>query len=88
MLVLIKMIITINNEKIDTDKDLTSPERHILQKLFLWEPIVSSLREFREKRDQALKAGWNNSGPIIPSRTIMLIIKELESRIIKRLHNK
>jgi len=82
------MIIIINQKKIDTDKDLSAPERHILQKLFLWEPVVSSVEEFKKKRNEALEKGWNNSGPIKPSNNLMLILRELESRVIKRLSSK
>ena len=79
------MIIRINKKEIDTNKDLSAPERHVLQKLFLWESMVSSLDEFRKKKNEALEKGWNNSGPIKPSQNILLIINELESRIKKRL---
>ncbi len=79
------MIIRINKKEIDTNKDLSAPERHILQKLFLWESMVSSLDEFRKKKNEALEKGWNNSGPIKPSQNLLLIINELESRIKKRL---
>ena len=81
------MIITTNQKRIDTDKDLNSAERHVLQKLFLWEPLVNSLEEFKKKRDEAFEKGWNNSGPIKPSHNLMLIVRELESRVIKRLSN-
>ena len=79
------MIIRINKTEIDTDKDLTASERHILQKLFLWESLVDNLEEFRKKRDEAFQSGWNNSGPVKPSNNLILIIKELESRIVKRI---
>ncbi len=79
------MIIRINKKEIDTNKDLSAPERHVLQKLFLWESMVSSLDEFRKKKNEALEKGWNNSGPIKPSQNLLLIINELESRIKKRL---
>jgi len=79
------MIIRINKKEIDTNKDLSAPERHILQKLFLWESMVNSLDEFRKKKKEAFEKGWNNSGPIKPSQNLLLIINELESRIKKRL---
>jgi hypothetical protein len=45
------MIVTIRNgESFDTQSDLSAPERHILQKLFLWKSMASSLDEFREKK--------------------------------------
>ena len=47
------MIIHIdNNTDIDTDRDLNSAERHILQKLFGWKTMVHSLAEFRRKKNR------------------------------------
>ena len=79
------MILIVGNRKIDTETDLNAAERHILQKLILWAPMVNDIKEFREKRDEALKKGWNNSGPIKPSENLMMIIRDLETKIIKRL---
>ncbi len=75
------MIITTSNGKsFDTDKDLTAPERHILQKLFAWESMVTSLEQFRDKKETALLKGWNNSGPIDESLALNTIINDLEKR--------
>ena len=75
------MIITTRNGKsFDTDKDLTAPERHILQKLFAWESMVTSLEQFRDKKETALLKGWNNSGPIDESLALNTIINDLEKR--------
>ena len=80
------MIITIwNGQAIDTAKDLEAVERHILQKLLLWEAMAKSLEEFREKTGQALRSGWNNSGPITGSRNLRLIIQDLEKKLQERL---
>ena len=83
------MIITTRNGKsFDTDKDLTAPERHILQKLFAWESMVTSLEEFRDKKETALLKGWNNSGPIDESIALETIIKDLEKKVVARLNKK
>ena len=82
------MIIAIKQKRIDTDKDISAAERHILQKLFLWESMVSSVEEFRKKRNEALEKGWNNSGPIKPSDNLLLIIREIEARLIKRMSHR
>lgn len=83
------MIITTGKgQSFDTEKDLTAPERHILQKLFLWESMASSLTEFRDKKDEALVKGWNNSGQISESPALRSIIGELEKRLLERLSNK
>lgn len=80
------MIFTTKNGKdIDTERDLTAPERHILQKLFLWRSMASSLLEFREKTDEALRKGWNNSGPVTGSQALKFVINTLEEQVSKRL---
>jgi hypothetical protein len=80
------MIITVwNGQVIDTAKDLDAAERHILQKLLLWETMAKSMEEFREKTGQALKSGWNNSGPISGSRNLRLVIQDLEKKVKERL---
>lgn len=81
------VITTQNGETFDTERDLTAPERHILQKLFLWEPLVSSLQDFREKKEEALHKGWNQSGPIKEGRVLRLVIEDLELRITSRLED-
>lgn len=76
---------TENGKSYDTQTDLTAPERHILQKLFLWETMASSIQEFREKKEAALANGWNNSGPINESSVLKEIIAELEKRVAVRI---
>ena len=81
------MIITTNSgQTFDPNKDLTAPERHILQKLFLWESMSSSLEEFREKKKAALSKGWNNSGPVPESDALKDIIRHLEAKVSLRLN--
>ena len=83
------MIITTSNGKsFDTDKDLSAPERHILQKLFAWESMVISLEQFRDKKETALLKGWNNSGPIDESLALNTIINDLEKKVDARLSKK
>ena len=79
---------TANGKSFDTDKDLTAPERHILQKLFLWETMSSGIQEFREKKEAALLMGWNNSGPIREGSALKVIISELERRVSERIGKK
>ena len=80
------MIITTGDGKsFDTDKDLTAPERHIIQKLFVWESMATSLEQFREKKRDALLKGWNKSGPIGESMALGTIIKDLEKKVVARL---
>jgi signal transduction histidine kinase len=80
------MIITTRDGKsFDTDTDLTAPERHILQKLIIWQLFASSVDQFREKEKEAMLRGWNNSGPIKTSKAMRAILAELEENVVLRL---
>jgi hypothetical protein len=76
---------TKSGQSFDTEKDLTAPERHILQKLFLWKSMASSVEEFRRKKQEALVKGWNDSGPIPESRSLRCITEDLEHKVVDRL---
>jgi hypothetical protein len=69
----------------DTDRDLTAPERHILQKLFAWEAMSESVLQFREKKKKALDDGWNGSGPVSPGPALKAICKDMEKKVATRL---
>jgi hypothetical protein len=79
------IITTSGGESFDTQKDLTAPERHVLQKLFVWQDMADSVEQFREKKEEALQKGWNNSGPIKASVALKLIGKHMENKVIDRL---
>jgi hypothetical protein len=80
------MIITTEDGKsVDTDKDLSAPERHILQKLFAWESLATSLEQFNEKKDEAFRKGWNNSGPVHEGEALNSIIRDLRKQLVARL---
>jgi hypothetical protein len=80
------MIITTSGGRtFDTQKDLTAPERHVLQKLFAWQDLADSVEQFREKKEEALQKGWNNSGPIKASVALKLIGKHMENKVVGRL---
>jgi hypothetical protein len=79
------IIHTRDGKSIDTQTDLTAPERHILQKMFLWKSMACSLGEFKEKKDEALLKGWNNSGPIQESPLLKSILKDLREDVAARL---
>ena len=64
---------------------MTAPERHVLQKLFLWKTMASSIEVFREKKEEALFKGWNNSGPIRETPSLEDIIRDLEQKLVSRL---
>jgi hypothetical protein len=81
------MILTLKTgQSFDTEADLSAPERHVLQKLFLWKSMASSLEEFRQKKQEALHKGWNHSGPIPESEAVRAIVKDLEEKVTLRLY--
>ena len=80
------IIDTENGRTFNTETDLTAAERHILQKLFLWKSMASSIQQFKEKKNDALRKGWNNSGPITESIALKTIISDLERKVALRLH--
>ena len=79
------IIETKNGKRFDTDRDLTAPERHILQKLFAWEAMSESVFQFREKKKKALADGWNGSGPVSASPVLKAICKDMEKKVAARL---
>ena len=80
------MIIKLKSGKsYDTEIDLSAPERHILQKLFLWESMASSMDEFNIKKEAALMKGWNGSGPIVESDALRNIILDLAKKVSDRI---
>jgi hypothetical protein len=76
---------TEKGEIFDLEQDFSSPERHILQKLLLWQEMAGSVEVFRRKKTEALEAGWNNSGPIKESPALERITQDLEKRLAQRL---
>jgi len=76
---------TQQGESFDTEKDLSAPERHILQKLFIWKEMAAGVEEFRVKKQEALQKGWSDSGPIKESRAMRSITKDLEAQAARRL---
>jgi hypothetical protein len=47
--------------------------------------MVTSLEQFKQKKQEALLKGWNNSGPIQEGMTLEVIIKTLEKKVAARL---
>lgn len=73
-----------NGRKINTEKDLTAAERHIVQKLYAWQSVVNSTEAFQEKIRKAFDSGWNNSGPVIRRDIMQQIVADLEKAVISR----
>jgi hypothetical protein len=70
---------------VDTEKDLTAAERHIIQKLLFWEDLALSVEQFREKVSLALQKGWNHSGPVAERPVVRELIKVMEEKVRVRL---
>ena len=79
------IINTVDGKAIDTEEDLSAEERHILQKLFLWESMAESIEQFRDEKKKALSKGWNCSGEISESPALKSIINHLEKKLLSRL---
>lgn len=74
--------------QIDTQKDLSAEERHIVQKLYAWADVVDTVEAFENKRKQALQAGWNGSGQVIERSVLGQIIDDLGKKVKTRLRHK
>ena len=79
---------TQKGETFDLEKDFSSPERHILQKLLLWKDLAASVAEFRAKKQEALHKGWGDSGPVPESRNLQSLTQDLEAQVARRLRGK
>ncbi len=76
---------THKGETFDLEKDFSSPERHILQKLLLWKDLAASVAEFRAQKQVALRKGWGDSGPVQESRQLQRLTQDLEDQVAQRL---
>ena len=72
---------TRRGESFDTERDFTEAERHVLQKLFIWQELAASPAEFRQKKAEALRTGWNNSGPLQESPALKKITEDLAAKV-------
>ena len=76
---------TQKGEAFDLEKDFSSPERHILQKLLLWKDMVASVEEFLHKKQEALRKGWGDSGPVPESRKLQSLTRDLAEQVALRM---
>jgi hypothetical protein len=76
---------TQKGEAFDLEKDFSSPERHVLQKLLIWKDMAASVDEFRRKTQEALRKGWGDSGPIQASRNLESITRDFEAQVALRI---
>jgi hypothetical protein len=64
---------------------LSAPERHVLGELSAWKDIALSVEEFRAKKEEALRAGWNDSGPLRASGALAGLLQDMEYMVAQRL---
>jgi len=76
---------TQKGKSFDLEKDFSSPERHILQKLLLWKDMAASVDEFKLKKQEALRKGWGDSGPIQASANLQSITRDFEAQVALRM---
>jgi hypothetical protein len=76
---------TQKGETFDLEKDFSSPERHILQKLLIWKDMAASVEEFRLKQQEALRKGWGDSGPVQESRNLRSITRDFAELVALRI---
>lgn len=82
------MIIRTDSAQIIDTADLSPVERHVIQKLMAWMTLVDSMEQFSQKKQQALAAGWNDSGPVRETRALSVVIRHLEKQVRQRLKNR
>ncbi|MEX1302197.1 MAG: hypothetical protein AB1Z16_08530 [Desulfotignum sp.] len=82
------MIIRTDSAQIIDTADLGPEERHVIQKLMAWMTLVDSMEQFGLKKQQALAAGWNDSGPVRETRALSVVIRHLERQVRQRLKNR
>jgi hypothetical protein len=76
---------TQTGETFDLEKDFSSAERHVLQKLLLWRDLADSVQQFRARKQEALLKGWGDSGPVPESPKLKRLTQDLEAQVVQRL---
>lgn len=76
--------LTLSGRAVDTDLELTSPQRHVLQKLLAWEHLGLPADDFAARRAKALHQGWSGQGPVEPSPAFRTVADDLAARLAAR----
>jgi hypothetical protein len=76
---------TTHGQPFDLEKDFSSTERHILQKLLIWKDFAASVAEFRCKLQEALAKGWGDSGAVHASPALKRVTPDMEVQVALRL---
>lgn len=73
--------LTLAGRAVDCDLDLTSPQRHVLQKLLTWEHLGLRVDDYAARRAKALRQGWGSLGPVEPSQAFTAVADDLALRL-------
>ncbi|MBI5521116.1 MAG: hypothetical protein HY910_00710 [Desulfarculus sp.] len=76
--------LTLAGRAVDCDLDLTSPQRHVLQKLLTWEHLGLKLEDFAARRAKALEQGWGGLGPVEQTPAFAAVAGDLAARLAIR----
>lgn len=76
--------LTISGRAVDTDMELTSPQRHVLQKLLTWEHLGLKPEDYAVRRGQALQQGWGSLGPVEETAAFKAVADDLGIRLFMR----
>lgn len=76
--------LTLQGRAVDTDMELTSPQRHVLQKLLTWEHLGLEPQDFAARQAKALQQGWGSLGPVEESPALKTVAGDLAARLAIR----
>lgn len=76
--------LTLKGRSVDTDLDLSAPQRHVLQKLMAWEQLALPVADFVARRAKALQQGWDGRGPVAESPAFLAVADDLATRLAVR----
>jgi hypothetical protein len=73
--------LTLAGRAVDTDQELSPPERHVLQKLMAWQQLGLPLADYASRRAKALQQGWDGRGPVTESPALRAVADDLAARL-------
>lgn len=76
--------LTLQGRAVDTERDLSDAERHVMMKLMLWENLGLEKDEYQRRREDALLNGWNNQGAVSQSAALKAVGDDLAQRLAVR----
>lgn len=76
--------LTLAGRAVDCDLELTSPQRHVLQKLLTWEHLGLKPEDFSARRAKAQQQGWGGLGPVEQTPAFTAVADDLAARLAAR----